>query len=153
MFSPLIDFSTGNERDEKGGYFTARDFIIHMRRFARCTSFTHFKKREKNTHGGLLRLEKLQSSVCNFIPKTTLLHWCFWCFLNRTNGTKSQKSYHRFNIFNSGNTTSRLVTLKVKQNVLGTVLTNWSICDCKLNVCIWLKKTSNINKSHMYIDL
>ena len=96
---------------------------------------------------------KVAGFTKNFIPKATLLHWCFWCFLNCTNGTKSQKSYHRFNIFNSGNTTSRLVTLKVKQNVLGTVLTNWSICDCKLNVCIWLKKTSNINKSHMYIDL
>ena len=49
-------------------------------------------KNVKNTHWGMLLLEKFQISVV--LLKVTLLHGCISSFLNRTYGTKSPKASH-----------------------------------------------------------
>ena len=55
--------------------------------------YSYNLKNEKNTHGGVLLLVKLQASVCNF-TKRTVLHGCFSRFLNCVHGTKSRNAPH-----------------------------------------------------------
>ena len=50
-------------------------------------------KNQKNTHGGLLLLVKLQAKPPTLL-KVTLLHGCFLGFFNSTNCTKSHKTSH-----------------------------------------------------------
>ena len=53
--------------------------------------FLQFKKREKNTHGRVLLLVKLQAEACNF-TKSNTPPWVFFTFLNCTNGTTGRKA-------------------------------------------------------------
>ena len=49
----------------------------------------------KNTHGEVLRLEKLEANACNFTKSSTLL-WVLFMFFTKflPNGTKSRKTSH-----------------------------------------------------------
>ena len=49
-------------------------------------------KNVKNSHGGVLLLEKLQAEAYNYTKSNTIFHGCFSRFLNCTNSTKSRKA-------------------------------------------------------------
>ena len=55
--------------------------------------YSYNLKNEKNTHGDVLLLVKLQTEACNF-TKRTVLHGCFSRFLNCVHGTKSRNAPH-----------------------------------------------------------